>query len=371
MSHGVYVHIPWCRRRCPYCAFYVEADHGVPWDRFTGALTREHEARRPAYGGLGKTLYLGGGTPSRMPLPQLQALVHALGGQADEITIEANPEDIDGDWLTAVRGAGVTRLSLGLQTFNPRYARMLNRNATVEQARAIAGEVARAGFTSWSVDLIFALPGQTLDELAVDLDAILATEPPHVSLYGLTYEPGTPFARARDRGTFTPASDDTWRRMYDLLVDRMARAGLARYEVSNFARVGHRSHHNQGYWTHRPYMGLGPSAHGLEPGGARYVNDPDATAYIDGAVAPCTTEHPDARTEALDRLAGGLRGVEGLDLRLLGEATGWGVQGPVVDALVGHGLLDRLGATIRLTDDGFPVADSVVTRLARALQRTT
>ena len=363
-GHGVYVHIPWCRRRCPYCAFYVEADHDVPWERFAEALRREHQWREAAFAGPARTLYLGGGTPSRMPLPALTRLVSALGEHAEEITTEANPEDIDAAWLRGARDAGITRISLGIQTFNPRYARLLNRNSTVQRARSIALEVGVAGFASWSVDVMFALPGQTLEDLELDLEAILETEPPHVALYGLTYEPGTPFARARDQGSLVPVVDEQWRQMYDLSLDRLRAGGFERYEVSNFAQPGHRSQHNTGYWTHRPYLGLGPSAHGLQPDGVRYINDADAAAYMTAEAVPHQAETPDPPTEAWDRLAGGLRCSEGLDLDEAAAGTGYTVSATALAMLVDAGLIVAEGSRLRLTDDGYPIADAVLARLA-------
>src|SRR5690606_28964223 len=182
------------------------------------ALLAEHARRAPEYGPRAETVFLGGGTPSRLPPAALRRLLAGLPRERGaEVTVETNPEDAEDAWLEAAAEAGVTRISLGLQTFDPARARLLNRASSVERARETARRGAAAGFRSWSVDLIFALPGQTLDDLEVDLGAVLETEPPHVSLYGLTFEPGTPFERARARGRLVPVRDELWRAMYDRL----------------------------------------------------------------------------------------------------------------------------------------------------------
>ena len=364
-SWGIYVHVPWCRVRCPYCAFYVEPDRDAGWGRWADAILREYRWRLPHFGGLARSLYIGGGTPSRMPVDDLERLCTGIAVQPGaEITAEANPEDIDATWLDGAIAAGVTRISLGVQTFNPRFARLLNRAHSVTQAREVARAVGRSDLRSWSVDLMFALPGQTLEDLHLDIDRILEVEPPHVSLYGLTFEPGTPFERARQSGKLVPASDDTWRQMYDALVRRLEDDGLQRYEVSNFARPGHRSVHNASYWEGAPYMGLGPSAHGHRPDGARYVNLADAAGYGAAEDPTASLERPSPHEAAADHLICGLRSTEGIDLDRLAVP----VRGQVVEDLVRGGVLQHRAGRIALTHEGFPIADAVVHRLVDALQ---
>ncbi|MCA9573431.1 MAG: coproporphyrinogen III oxidase family protein, partial [Myxococcales bacterium] len=214
------------------------------------------------------TLYIGGGTPSRLSADTLLGLVETVG--APDVTVEANPEDLEPEWLEALVAGGVSRVSLGVQSTVPRFARRLGR-AHVPAGPAIE-RLRGSGLDSWSVDLIFGLPGQTLADLVADLEALLAHEPPHVSLYGLTIEPGTGFARLEARGREMEPDADVWRSMYDHLVERLEAAGLHRYEVSNFARNGHRSAHNALYWQGAPYLAVGPGAHGFAPDGRRWVN---------------------------------------------------------------------------------------------------
>lgn len=362
---GIYVHVPWCRVRCPYCAFYVEPDRDADWPGWTGGILREYNARIGDFEVGARTLFIGGGTPSLLPVADLATLVANIALEPGaEVSIEANPEDVDRGWLDAAITAGANRLSLGIQTFNPNFARLLNRAHSVKQAREVAEMVAQTDLKSWSVDLIFGLPGQSLADLHVDIDHVLATGAPHVSLYGLTIEPGTPFERARDRGTLIPASDELWRAMYDALVERLEAAGLHRYEVSNFARPGHRSRHNASYWQGMPYMGLGPSAHGFLPDGRRYVNIRNATGYSQLARPTDTIERPTPTQAAADRIISGLRAVEGIVVDDLPVA----IRPGTIDMLVQGGVLSRSGERIALTPAGFPIADAVVNRLVEALQ---
>lgn len=365
---GLYAHVPWCRRRCPYCAFYVEVDRETPWDAFVEALLVEYAARRPAFDGPAATVFLGGGTPSRMPVPALSRLLAGLDRVDDaEVTAEVNPEDLDGDWLDGAVAAGVNRVSLGVQTLDPRFARLLNRACTVEQAAQMARRVRSSGVRSWSVDLIFGLPGQSLADLTVDLERLLDLVPPHVALYGLTIEPGTAFERGVRRGRLTPADPDLWREMYDLIVDRLGRDGIVRYEVSNFARDGHRSAHNRLYWTDAPYMGLGPSAHGFWPDGRRYANVADRARWLAAPSTSAEEETPTPEQAAIDRLISGLRGVDGVPLAALAARSGRVPDPRHVAALVRRGLLVDDPKVLRLTSEGFPVCDGVVERLIDTL----
>ncbi len=367
---GIYVHVPWCRRRCPYCAFYVEVDRGADQDAFVDRILREHRDRGAPFRDLGRpaTLFLGGGTPSRLSPERIARLVEGLDLAPDaEIALEVNPEDIDPASLAALRDAGVHRVSVGLQTFQPRFARLLNRASSVARAREAVAEVAAAGFRSWSVDLIFALPGQTLDDLLDDLQALAALAPPHVALYGLTIEPGTPLERARDQGRLVETDDETWRMMLDVIADLLEEAGLRRYEISNYARPGHESRHNTLYWSDRPYLGLGPSAHSYAPDGARWRNVADLSAWTARQDPREGVEHPDAWGAATDYLVSALRARDGADLAHLHARTGLRPDPAVVAALEASGLLRREAYRLRITREGIAVADGLTERIARSL----
>jgi oxygen-independent coproporphyrinogen-3 oxidase len=365
---GLYVHVPWCRIRCPYCAFHVDVARDVPADAFVDKVLRLVERRRADFPGDPATVYLGGGTPSRLPEAALARLIRGLVAPSTvEVTVEANPEDVSAPWLDALLEAGLTRLSLGVQTLEAHHARRLGRAHTPAHARHAAEVVARSGLRSWSADLMFGLEGQTLDELEGDLDALLALGPPHASLYGLTIEPGTPYERAVARGAIRPADEDAWHAMYGRLVARLGQAGLRRYEVSNFARPGHESVHNAGYWSDRPYLGVGPSAHGYLPDGRRTVDVADTAAWLerdDPAEAP---ERPTPEQAAVDLVIAGLRGVDGISLDHLAARTGHVPAESGRRRLVQGGLLVEQDGRTRLTDDGFYVADAVVAALVDAL----
>ncbi|MEZ4316493.1 MAG: coproporphyrinogen-III oxidase family protein [Myxococcota bacterium] len=359
MTWGVYVHVPWCRIRCPYCAFEIETgDARPPEEAWRDGVLRDWERWRPGFTGSPATLYFGGGTPSRVSVHTLQVLHEGLG--RPHVTVEANPEDLRGDWLDQARDAGFDRVSLGVQTLQPGLLRRVGR--AHHDGHGALAKVARAGLRSWSVDLMFGLPDQTLADLEADLDGILAFDPPHVSIYGLTIEPDTGYARLDARRALPVPDEDVWRAMYDRIVERLGGHGLARYEVSNFAKPGHESAHNQLYWRGHPYMGLGPSAHGLHPDGRRWVNAPWA-AWRDGTLP--AVEHPDDLQRATDTLVSGLRGAEWLDLTRLAPSV---LDERTVRQLVGAGLLSAEPGRIRLAYEGFPVADAVVRALARGLR---
>ncbi|MEQ1502586.1 MAG: radical SAM family heme chaperone HemW [Myxococcota bacterium] len=360
--HGVYVHVPWCRARCPYCAFAVVPGEAPPdWPPFVARVLAEYDQRR--FPGRPTTAYLGGGTPSRLPPEAIAALVAAIDASG-EVTAEVNPEDLTDDWLAGAVAAGVNRVSLGVQSLTDPIARRLGRGHTSKLAEAAIDRVARSPLRTWSLDLMFAVPGQTLRDLDDDLDRVIAAGAPHVSVYGLTFEPGTRFESARARGKLVPLDDDGWRAMYDRLVERLAAAGIHRYEVSNFARDGHRSAHNRLYWTDRPYVGLGPSAHGYAPDGQRWVNVAELDPYLvlDDPTASRETPSPAAR--ATDRLVSGLRSIDGIDLDRLGVP----IDPRVIEVLVRNGLVTRTGDHLALTDAGFPVCDGIVARLVDALE---
>lgn len=368
MMWGTYLHVPWCRRRCPYCAFYVEAAHDVPWDAFADALIAENQWRSAELPGPTHTVFFGGGTPSRMPTAVLARVLASIErNEGASVTAECNPEDCTPEWLDGAITAGITRVSLGMQTFQPEFARLLNRACSVADARHTAVRVADSPLSSWSVDLMFALPGQTLAQVDRDLDAIEAIGAPHVSLYGLTYEPGTPFTRARDTGRFTETSDDLWRAQYDRIVERLGAIGLRRYEVSNFARPGHEAQHNRLYWTDAPYLGLGPSAHGYLPDGRRYQNRSDVTHYLAHIDPTDTVEMPTPEQAAVDGLISGMRGCDGVDIDHLARRTGYQPDPVAVARLATEGLVTWEPPRIRLTDAGFPLCDGVCSHLADRL----
>ncbi len=265
----LYVHVPFCARRCSYCDFAIAVRRQVPVDAYVDAIERELDARRSTVtaGGL-DTLYFGGGTPSRLGGEGVRRLLGTLRERfslADgaEVTLEANPEDISAEAVDAWRAAGVTRLSIGIQSFDDVVLRWMHRVHDAAAATRAVSIARDGGLTAFSLDLIFAVPGHLGRDWARDLDAALALEPEHVSLYGLTVEPYTPLGRWSARGEVEPPSEERYEAEFLLANARLVSAGFEHYEVSNFARPGRRAVHNGAYWRGVPYLGVGPGAHGF------------------------------------------------------------------------------------------------------------
>ncbi len=313
MSWGLYVHVPWCRFRCPYCAFVLQTS-APQVDTFLEQIRLRLAASDLV--GSPETLYIGGGTPSRLGPDGLGRLLDVLPRATDETTVELNPEDVDDVLLDTLLDHGVDRVSLGVQSFDPATARRLGRARSATTAPAAIERISRR-FRSWSLDLIFGVDGQTPDALKRDLER--ASLAPHVSAYGLTIETETRFGRARRNPAVDP---DAWRVAYDTVVSTLEAAGLARYEVSNFARHGHESRHNRRYWHPRGvWVGWGPGAHGRRADGTLVIESDDVEAWLNGA--PPTLEAPTPEHLATDWLHAGLRTREGIDLSAMRRALGW------------------------------------------------
>ena len=371
---GVYVHVPWCRVRCPYCAFVVETvgRNGVPDPKgYTDAVLRQWDLLRPRFGGQPDTVAFGGGTPSLHPASELRRWIEALAPRAGaEITLEATPEDVTASWMDQVLQAGVTRLSLGVQTFQPGPARLLKRAHTATESEALLQEVEKAGFQTWSLDLLFAVPGQTLADMDRDLDTIARHGVPHLSLYGLTAEPDTPYARALAPGKLEAASEERWRETYDHLRERLGLLGLHQYEISNHAREGHRCRHNEHYWRLRSWAGLGLAAHGRLPDGTRTVSHKSLEAYLTDPTgwSEWSVGTPLERAEEL--LIGCLRHVKGVDLERL-QKEGYVLPQALLDPLIEQGLGTLEAGYFALSRTGLPLADALVAHLAVGLVPTS
>ena len=264
---SLYVHLPWCLAKCPYCDFNSHAlpsVGGLPEKRYTDALVTDLEAALPqVWGRPVMSIFIGGGTPSLFSPEGIDRLLAAVRARLPlqpgcEITLEANPGTFERERFKAFAAAGVTRLSIGVQSFDDVMLQRLGRVHDAAQARAAVAEAAQA-FATFNLDLMYALPGQDLADLGRDLDTALAFNPPHLSIYHLTVEPNTRFAVAPPPNL---PDDDLASDMLDLIAQRTAQVGLERYEVSAFARAGHRSRHNLNYWRFGDYLGIGAGAHG-------------------------------------------------------------------------------------------------------------
>lgn len=370
---AAYVHVPFCAHRCGYCNFTLIAGRDDLIDLYLKALRQE-------LSGLASprqvdTLFLGGGTPTHLAPAALDRLFQIVlecfrPAAGAEITVEANPSGFDNDRVAVLADRGVTRLSLGAQSFNSTKLRALERDHAPADISA-AVQLARPRVRSLSVDLIFAAPGETLGDWRADLDAALRLQPDHISTYGLTYERGTAFWGRRQRGQLRPTDEDLERAMYAEAIDRLTAEGFEHYEVSNFARPGHRCRHNEHYWAAREYDAAGPGAARFVDG-RREVNHRSTTTWLRrvlGGQSPVAErEQLSPEDRAREALVLGLRRLEGVDRREFRRQTGFDID-PLVGAelrrLVNLGMLSDCGERVRLTRDGLFVSDSIWGRFLR------
>jgi oxygen-independent coproporphyrinogen III oxidase len=364
---AAYVHVPFCRHRCGYCNFTLLAGRDDLIDDYLHAI--ESELQQLGQPHEVDTLYFGGGTPTHLPSEQLRRLAsqvvrwHPLA-PGYEWTVEANPADVDAAMIETLAALAVTRLSIGGQSFRSEKLGLLERDHDAEKIEAAIGRAKRAGMHV-SLDLIFGTPGETLDEWQADLDAAIALEPQHVSTYGLTFERGTAFWSRRLRGELRDVDEELGRDMYALAIDRLIAAGFEHYEVSNFARPGCRSRHNQTYWSGKGYFAVGPGA-ARYVRGIREINHRSTTTYLRRVLAG---ESPVAEREQLtsegrahELLVFGLRRMCGVSRSEFRERTGFDVDALAAGALqkfVGLGLMVDHGDRIRLSREGLFVSDSL------------
>ena len=367
---SLYVHLPWCIRKCPYCDFNsheyrdsAAAPGEVPEQRYIDALMADLEAALPLIWGRSvHSIFIGGGTPSLFSPEAIDRLIGDIRArlrlEADcEITMEANPGTFEKDRFRAFRGAGVTRLSIGVQSFNDRHLKALGRVHDPGQALAAVREAADA-FDTFNLDIMYALPGQTLAELEEDLGLALSLKPPHISIYHLTIEPNTYFAK------YPPAipEDDQAYAMLDRITEMTGQAGMARYEISAYAQSGHQCFHNTNYWQFGDYLGIGAGAHSKLSFAHRVVRQVrfrDPARYMDNALAG----HAVAQDEEVRRadlpfeyMLNALRLRAGFELKDFTERTGLPITAiaKALEKAEAKGLIERsLGGHVRPTERGF------------------
>lgn len=281
---GIYVHVPYCVRKCLYCDFYTEGANRAEWDKYVTAIQRELRHRLADYGSREDeyTLYIGGGTPSLMPESQLQRLADGITGFMHktpiEFTIEVNPDDVTASRADAWRSSGVSRISMGVQSLVDSELRAIGRRHDAGTARK-AYNILRPRFDNISLDIIFGLPYQTLDTLDETITGMLAMNPEHISAYSLMYEERTALTHLRDTGRIPETEEDITVEMYRKLSRRLAETDYEQYELSNYAHAGFRSQHNSAYWHGVPYIGLGAGAHSYNGSDRRTFCINDAASY--------------------------------------------------------------------------------------------
>lgn len=366
---GIYIHVPFCQKRCIYCDFY-STTCGLEWKQvYVKALSREMERRR-AETDLSRvpSLYIGGGTPSQLPPSLMEEVFLAILFNFTllpeaEVTIEANPDDVTPEWVAMLRHTPVNRISMGVQTFSDPLLHFLNRRHTSQQALAAVRRCQDAGYTNISLDLIYGLPGQTLNDWKQDVCRLLSLDVPHLSAYALSYEEGTILYKMLSEGRISEASEESSWQMYEYLMDKTAAAGMEHYEISNFAKPGMHSRHNSSYWTGAPYLGLGPGAHSYDGDNVRRANDASLKDYVEAAedvphqVEILTTE------ERYDELVmTRLRTSNGLSLDLLlPEQQTYCLQMAQPHIESGNLLLED--AVLRLSRKGIFVSNTVISDL--------
>ena len=369
---SLYVHIPYCLVKCPYCDFNVYAAKHWPEEQYVNALCAEfryYAAQAPWHGQPIKTIYFGGGTPSLFAPTSIERFLHCVTDccslVADaEISLEADPASVSREKLVGYRAVGVNRLSFGVQSFQAPILKTLGRLHTVDDVHHSLSWVRESNFDNVSLDLIFAVPGQTRELLSDDLAHVFAYGPTHVSTYCLTYEERTPFFTWREKGTLHPVSEDDEVEMFTLVQEQCRRAGYHHYEISSFARPGFRSRHNSNYWQGGSYLGLGAGAHSYanEPAwGRRWNNERHPRRYIERALTrgdAVSIEETLSCEQAMGEfLFLQLRQLTGFFPSAFAER--FGVELHETFPHLSEGLLTQEEGKIKLSEHGLLLADSV------------
>ena len=367
---AIYIHVPFCARKCAYCDFASFAGREGDWDGYFETLGGEIDAWAERLRACEvRSVFFGGGTPSLVPAGYIAETLRRLRRYVSfapgcEITVEANPGTLNADKLRVYRMNGVNRLSIGAQSFDAKLLQSIGRIHTPEQAELAVRMARDAGFANISLDLMYALPGQTMESWAATLDAALSLPLAHLSAYSLIVEDGTEMARRVESGEAKVPDDDAVNELQRYAVRRLADAGLLRYEISNFARPGFESRHNLTYWDGGEYLGLGSAAHSLVDN-CRFSNPPELERYLAGERMLDRTERSVADRKE-ERLMLATRTVRGLDLSRWRAEFGESLEerrGAAIRKLENYGLIEMDGGFLRLTPMGLELQDSVVLEL--------
>lgn len=370
---GIYIHVPFCQGRCIYCDFYSTTE-GEEWkSRYVDALLAELRMRRDELP-LARvhSIYIGGGTPSQLPARALAAILseacrlYPVDSDA-EVTVEANPDDVTPEWLAALSHTPVNRLSMGVQSFDDALLRLIRRRHTAQQAVCAVEQAARHGVSNVSIDLIYGLPTQTMEQWQADVRQALALDVQHLSAYSLSYEEGTPLWRMLEQGRIEEADEELSLCMYEHLIDSTRAAGFTHYEISNFCRPGRHSQHNSAYWHGVPYLGFGPGAHSYDGMRTRRWNLSDLKGYVQaaGSMPPHQSEVLTDDELYDETVMTRLRTSEGLSLDLLTAAYRAYCMAQAEPHLRA-GRLEQAGSTIRLTRQGIFTSNDIISDLMRA-----
>jgi oxygen-independent coproporphyrinogen-3 oxidase len=378
-SFSLYIHIPYCVSKCPYCDFNSHVVSVIPEEAYTRALLQELDAYATAEHWRDRrvqSIFFGGGTPSTFRPQSIGKIIDHVAGKFTlqsgcEITLEANPGTVDSAKFAGYRNAGVNRISVGIQSFQPRLLKFLGRVHTAEEGRKALEIVRQAGFDNFSFDLIFANPGQTLGELEADLEVAIDYQSSHLSAYNLTFEEGTPFHHEYRCGRMAALTEDEEIAMAELIEDELRGAGLIRYEISNYALPDRYSRHNVNYWQSGDYLGVGAGAHSYSrvaagiSSGKRWSNEKSPGRYItsvsETSTAVAEQENIDATKAAGEFLFVGLRMTAGISLQTFSHRFG---KSPVefypkIKTCIEGELMEETNGHLRLTPKGLLLANSI------------
>jgi oxygen-independent coproporphyrinogen-3 oxidase len=379
MGLSLYIHYPFCGNLCDYCDFYKIRRVPEMERRFFSALSKELQlaaASLSDHNRVIETIYIGGGTPSLVPMQYMENLLAQLKellafSEELEFSIEINPESIDGERLHFLKNIGVNRPIFGIQSFNPRLLKILNRVHRIDESFRAAYLARAAGFKNFGVDMIFGLPRQTTADLADDLAQLAELAPPHVSYYQLTVEKNTGMAEKVRKGKIKLPDSDLCAAMYRAINVELAAQKYIRYEISSFAHSGYECRHNKRYWEGGDFLGLGPSAHSFIEN-RRFANVADLETYIDGLEKferPIIFDSNAIQDRVHETIMLRLRTSKGIGREDFRRQFGIDLE-QVVDAaslrvLIESGYVDFAGDTLRLTESGFPLADEIIRRLVK------
>lgn len=374
MNVGLYLHVPFCRTRCHFCAFTLQIHREDRVQRYLDSLAREirlHAEQRSLGGRRLDTVYFGGGTPTTLSVPQLLGVLGQVRDRfgvndAAEVSVEAHPDTVTEQGLRALAEAGVNRISFGAQSMNDDELLQIGRRTSGDRTRAAVAMARAAGFSNINLDLIYGVPGQTLDGWLATLDDILSLKPAHLSCYALTVEEKTRLHVDVRRGDAAEPDASLQNEMEDAAAGRLSEAGFTRYEISNYCRPGHACRHNLLYWQGHDYLGLGPSAQSYLDG-RRFGNVESLDAYSSmleaGGLPIASSETLSADQRLRERLVFGLRLIEGVDQCLLRHEPPDRAWRQTLDQLTRRGLLEERAGRVRLTEAGRRFADSVAVEL--------
>ncbi|MCS3052226.1 radical SAM family heme chaperone HemW [Parabacteroides johnsonii] len=370
---GLYIHIPFCAKRCLYCDFFSNTDMKFK-EPYVSAVIREMQLRQEYIGGEPlDTIYFGGGTPSQLQQADFERIFKAIDclfniSSCKEITLEANPDDITPEYVASLRNLPFNRVSMGVQSFKEKDLHFLNRRHDREQALRAVGLCKENGIQNISIDLIYGLPGQTLEEWQENLDDAIHLEIPHISAYHLIYEEGTALYKLMEAGKVAPIEEELSVTLFSTLINRLAEAGYLHYEISNFALPGYFSQHNSSYWTGKKYIGIGPSAHSYD-GESRQWNISSLPHYLEGirtGIPNIEIEKLDINTKYNDFIITGLRTMWGIRTANIREQFGEEKQAYLerqAATYLHQGLLIYENDTLTLSKEGIFISDGIMSDL--------